>query len=93
MWRIMGCDHSLTLKEFLVNLIYSIWMFIFATNQELWSHELMDCIVGCNHSLCRKDILKFIYCFMILFLTVYIFKHFLSLVPFSHHRSAIIFSF
>jgi hypothetical protein len=32
--------------------------------------------MGCNYSLDRKDILKFVYYFMILFLTVYIFKHF-----------------
>jgi hypothetical protein len=42
----------------------------------------MDRIMGYDHSLGRKEILKFIYCFMILFLTVYIFKYFLLLVPF-----------
>jgi hypothetical protein len=51
-------------------------MFIFVTDQELWARELMDCIMGCDHSLGQKDILKFVYCFMILFLTVYIFTHF-----------------
>jgi hypothetical protein len=68
-------------------------MLIFATDQELSARELMSCIMCCDHSLGRNDILKFIYCFMILFLTVYIFKHFLLLVSFSHQRSAIIFSF
>jgi hypothetical protein len=51
-------------------------MFIFVTDQELWARELMDCIMGCDHSLGQKDILKFVYCFMILFLIVYIFTHF-----------------
>jgi hypothetical protein len=32
--------------------------------------------MGYDHSLYRTDILKFIYYFMILFLIVYIFKHF-----------------
>jgi hypothetical protein len=58
-------------------------MFIFVTDQELWTHELMDHIMNCDHSLAQKDILKFIYYFMIIFLTVYIFKYFLLLVPFS----------
>jgi hypothetical protein len=46
-------------------------MFIL-TNQELYARELMDCIMGCGHSLGWKDILKFIYYLMILFLTIYI---------------------
>jgi hypothetical protein len=33
--------------------------------------------MSCDHSLSRKDILKFIYCFMILFLTVYILNIFI----------------
>jgi hypothetical protein len=38
----------------------------------------MSRIRGCDHSLSRKDIFKFIYCFMILFLAsiVYILKYF-----------------
>jgi hypothetical protein len=48
-------------------------MFIFVTDQELRTHKLMDRSMSYNHSVDRKDILKFIYCFMILFLTVYIF--------------------
>jgi hypothetical protein len=36
----------------------------------------MNRIMGCDHFLGRKDILKFVYCFMILFLIVYILKHF-----------------
>jgi hypothetical protein len=51
-------------------------MFIFVTNEELWARELMDRIMGCDHSLGRKDIIKFVYCFMILFLTIYILKYF-----------------
>jgi hypothetical protein len=51
-------------------------MFIFVTDQELWSYELVDYIMGCDYSPGRKDIFKFIYYFMILFFTVYIFKHF-----------------
>jgi hypothetical protein len=58
-------------------------MFIFVTNQELRALELMSRIIGCDHSLGHKDILKFIYYFIILFLTVYIFKHFLLLVPYN----------
>jgi hypothetical protein len=68
-------------------------IFIFAIEQELWACEIMDRIMGYNHFLDWKDIIKFIYCFMILFLTVYIFKYFLLLVPFSNHGSAIMFSF
>jgi hypothetical protein len=48
--------------------------------------------MSCNHSLGQKDILKFIYCFTILFLMVYIFKYF-YLLSFSHQGNAIIFSF
>jgi hypothetical protein len=94
MCHIMGCDNSLGLKEFLdqLNLLY-IWICIFATDQELWAHELMNRIMGCNHYLGWKDILKFVYCFIILFHTEYIFKYFLLLVPFSHQGNAIMFSF
>jgi hypothetical protein len=90
----MDCDNSLCLKKILdqLNLLY-LDMFIFATDQELWTHELMDRIMSCDHSLGQKDILKFVYCFIILFLTVYILKHFLLLVPFSYQGSAIMFSF
>jgi hypothetical protein len=35
----------------------------------------MSRIRGYDHSLGRKDILKFVFCVMILFLIVYIFKH------------------
>jgi hypothetical protein len=42
----------------------------------------MSRIMGYDHSLGRKDILKFIYYFMILFL--YIFKYFLLLVSYNH---------
>jgi hypothetical protein len=35
--------------------------------------------MGCDHSLGQKDILKFIYCFMILFLKVSLFKYFLTI--------------
>jgi hypothetical protein len=66
-------------------------MFIFAIDQELWSRELIECIISCDHSLCQKDILKSVYCFTIIFFTVYIFKHFLLFVPFSHQESAIMF--
>jgi hypothetical protein len=58
-------------------------MFIFATDEELWPHKVMDHIMSCDHSLSQKDILKFVYCFMIIFLTIYIFKHFLLYVPVS----------
>jgi hypothetical protein len=68
-------------------------MFIFAADQELWARELIGRIMGYNHSLGQKDIFKFIYSFMISFLTVYIFKHFLLLVPCSHQGSAIMLSF
>jgi hypothetical protein len=68
-------------------------MFIFTTDQELWTFELMYRIMSCDHSLDQKDILKLIYCFMIIFLIIYIFKYFLFLVPFSNQGSAIMFSF
>jgi hypothetical protein len=45
--------------------------------------------MGCYHSLGQKDIIKIIYYFMILFLTVYIFKYFLLLVSYSHKENAI----
>jgi hypothetical protein len=61
-------------------------MFIFVTDQKLWARELMDRIRGCDDSLGRKDILKFIYCLIILFFIVYIFKHFLLIVPLSYQR-------
>jgi hypothetical protein len=38
----------------------------------------MGRIMGCDHSLGWKDILKFVYCFIILFLILYIFKHFFT---------------
>jgi hypothetical protein len=50
-------------------------MFIFAIDQKLWACEVMDPIMGWDHSLSRKDIFKFVYYFMIIYLTVYIFKH------------------
>jgi hypothetical protein len=53
-------------------------MFIFTIDQELWTHELMGRIKGCDHSLDRKDVLKFVYCFMILFLRVHIFEQFFT---------------
>jgi hypothetical protein len=57
-------------EEFLnqLKLIYILHMFIFITYQELWVHKLMDHIMGYDHSLGQKDILKFIYYFMIIFL-------------------------
>jgi hypothetical protein len=60
-------------------------MFIFITDQELYAYELMYHIMSCDNSLGRKDILKFIYCFMTLSFTIYIFKHFLLLIPFSRN--------
>jgi hypothetical protein len=68
-------------------------MFLFITDQELWARELTNHIMGCGNSLSQNDILKFVYYFMIIFLIIYIFKHCLLLVPFSHQGSVIIFSF
>jgi hypothetical protein len=31
-------------------------MFIFIIDQELWTHKLMGCIMGCDHSLSLKKI-------------------------------------
>jgi hypothetical protein len=59
-------------------------MFIFTTDQELWAHELINHIMSYDYSIGRKDILKFIYCFMIIFFTLYIFKYFLLLVTFGY---------
>jgi hypothetical protein len=42
-------------------------MFIFITDQELCVCELMCRIMSYDHSMGRKDILKFIYYFMIIF--------------------------
>jgi hypothetical protein len=38
-------------------------MFIFTIDQDLWSRELMSHIMSCDHSMSRKDILKFILLF------------------------------
>jgi hypothetical protein len=35
-------------------------MFIFTIDQDLWVHKLMSRIISCDHSLSRKDVLKFI---------------------------------
>jgi hypothetical protein len=53
----------------------------------------MNHIMNYDYYLGRKDVIKFVYCFMIIFLTIYIFKYFLLLVSFSHQESAITFSF
>jgi hypothetical protein len=68
-------------------------MFIFTADQELCACELMECIIGYDQSLGRKNLIKFVYCFMVLFLILYIFKYFLLLEPFSHQKSKIMFSF
>jgi hypothetical protein len=59
-------------------------MFIFSIDQALWAHELIDRIMGYDHSLGQNDILKFVYSFIIIFLIVYIFKYFLIVSTFSH---------
>jgi hypothetical protein len=46
--------------------------------------KLIDCIMDCDHFLDQKEVIKFVYCFMILFLTIYILKYFLLLITFSH---------
>jgi hypothetical protein len=51
-------------------------MFIFVIDKEICARKLMNCNMG--HSLGQNDILKFVYYFMILSLTLYIFKHFYS---------------
>jgi hypothetical protein len=78
MCRIMSCNHSLGLKEFLdqLNLLY-IFGYIYTYNRlRVMSMQVNELHYGLRHSLQRKDILKFVYYFMILFLTVYIFKYF-----------------
>jgi hypothetical protein len=55
-------------------------MFIFATYTELWVRELVDRIMSYEYSLGQNNILKFIYCFMILFFYSIYFKYFLLLV-------------
>jgi hypothetical protein len=57
------------------------------------AHQLMCRIMSYDHSVDRKDIIKFIYYFMILFLSLYVIKYFLLLVPYSHQGSAIMLSF
>jgi hypothetical protein len=58
-------------------------MFIFTIDQELWICELIDRVMDCHHSLDRKDIFKFVYCLMILFLTVYISKKIIVSIMYS----------
>jgi hypothetical protein len=86
MYRIMNCDHSLNLKIFLdqLNLFYILLCLYFIIDQELWTRKLINCIMDCDHFLDQKEVIKFVYCFMILFLTIYIFKYFLLLITFSH---------
>jgi hypothetical protein len=76
--HIMSYDHSLGPKEFLdqFNLFY-IWICLYFATYELWTRKLIDRVMGCVHSLGRKKILKFIYCFMILFLIMYILNFFI----------------
>jgi hypothetical protein len=74
----MGYDHS-ALKSFQINLIYSIFGYIYICNR---SRDMRTR---------AKDIIKFVYYFMILFLTLYIFKHFLFLLLFSQQGSVIMF--
>jgi hypothetical protein len=52
-------------KDFLnqLNFFLYLHMFIFTTDKELWSHELMRCIMSRDHSLDRMDTLKFILLF------------------------------
>jgi hypothetical protein len=38
-------------------------MFIFTIDQDVWAHELMSRIMSCDHSLCQKNIFKFILLF------------------------------
>jgi hypothetical protein len=51
--RIMGCDNSLGIKEFLnqLNFLLYLHMFIFPTNQEVWARELMTRIMRFDDSL------------------------------------------
>jgi hypothetical protein len=58
MCRIMSCDHSLGLKEFLdrLNLLYILIYLYFIINQE-WTCKLMCGIMGCDHSLGLKEFL------------------------------------
>jgi hypothetical protein len=95
MCHIMGYDQSLCLKEFLdqFNLLYISICLYFAIDQKLWARKLIERVMYCDHSLARKKILKFIFYFIVLFLTIYICKYFLLLVPFSHQGNVIMFSF
>jgi hypothetical protein len=45
-------------------------MFIFTTNQELWTHELMCCIMGCYRSLGLKEFLNQ---FNLLYICIYLY--------------------
>jgi hypothetical protein len=67
-------------------------MFIFVTDQELCVCKLMGRIMGYDHSLGRKNILKFIYYYM--FLLYYISLNiFLLLVSCNQHMSVIMLLF
>jgi hypothetical protein len=69
------------------------YVYIYNRSRVMDICELMCRIRGCDHSLGTKDALKFIYYFMILFVIVYSFKHFLPLVLYSHKWSTIMLSF
>jgi hypothetical protein len=81
----MCYDHSLYLKKILDqhNLLYIRYVYI-CNRSRVMSMRDNEPYYGLQPLSNPKDILKFIYYFMILFLTEYIFKHFLLLVPFSH---------
>jgi hypothetical protein len=53
MCRILGCDHSLDLKEFLdqLNLFYICMCLYFIIDQELWKRKLMYRIMSYDYSL------------------------------------------
>jgi hypothetical protein len=55
-------------------------MFIFTIDQEFWPRELTGRIRACDHYLSWKNILKFVYYFIIIFIIVYFFKIIISVI-------------
>jgi hypothetical protein len=70
---IMGYDNSLCLKEFLDQLIFSIFGYVYICNRlRVMDMQANRSYYEFDHSLSQNDIFKCIYCFIILFLTVYV---------------------
>jgi hypothetical protein len=52
------CFHCYVLYDEMNKTISHLHIFIFTTDQELWTREIMSCIIGCDHSLDLKELLN-----------------------------------